>query len=62
VIYTTEMSHINKDVDLIYLFKYRDRRLTPVSVVMKRVELELLRPIGFLRKTLIYGFPVEMPE
>jgi len=56
------MSHINKDVDLIYLFKYRDRRLTPVSVVMKRVELELLRPIGFLRKTLIYGFPVEMPE
>jgi len=50
------------DVDQIYLFKYRDRWLRPVSMVMKRVELELLRATGFLRKTLIYGFPVEMPE
>ena len=46
----------------IYLFKYKDSWLTPVSMVMKRVELELLRAIGFLWKTLMYGFPVEMPE
>jgi hypothetical protein len=39
-----------------------ERWLRPVNMVMKRVELELLRATGFLRKTLIYGFPVEMPE
>jgi hypothetical protein len=49
-------------VDQIYLFKYTDRWLRPVGMEMKRMELELLRAIGFLRKTLTYGFPVDMPE
>jgi len=49
-------------VDQIYLFKCTDRWLRPVSMEMKRVELELLRTIGFSRKNLIYGFPVEMTE
>lgn len=49
-------------MDPIYLFKYTDSLLRPVSMEMKRVELELLRSIGFLRTKLIYVFPVEMTE
>ena len=50
------------DADQIHLFKYGDRCLRPVSMEMNCVEPELLRAIGFLRKTLINGIPVEMPE